>query len=171
MTTALLVAVVLLAALTVFNLVLVLGVVRRLRTFEHRAGGPGERPPALTAPAGERVGDFTASTVDDRRLSRAALAGTTLFGFFSPNCSACHERLGDFRTAAARHSGDAYAVVVRDGGALEPVLAGLADTPVVLEEPDGPVARAFGVSGFPAFVLVREGGVIESTGLQVPVPA
>src|SRR6185369_14436984 len=72
MTTALLVAVVLLAALTVFNLVLVLGVVRRLRTFEHRAGGPGERPPALTAPAGERVGDFTASTVDDRRLSRAA---------------------------------------------------------------------------------------------------
>ncbi|MER7277024.1 TlpA disulfide reductase family protein [Dactylosporangium sp. NPDC000244] len=164
MTTVLLVAVLLLAVLTVFNLVLVLGVIRRLRAFE---GRPDAGPPMLTAPAGTRVGDFTSSTVDGSEVS---LGSRALVGFFSTTCPACHERLGDFREAAARHSGAAFAVVVRDGGGVEPMLAGLGDTPVVVEDPDGPVASAFGVQGFPAFVLVRA-GVIESTGVQVPVPA
>ncbi|WP_433077016.1 TlpA family protein disulfide reductase [Dactylosporangium sp. CA-052675] len=163
MTTALLIAVVLLAVLTIFNLILVLGLIRRQRSL-----GTGQ--PMLTTPAGRRPGDFETSTVDGRGLSRDGLPGTALFGFFSTTCPACHDRLGDFREAAARHSGAAYAVVVRDGGAVEPMLAGLGDTPVVVEDPDGPVASAFGVQGFPAFVLVRA-GVIESSGVRVPVPA
>jgi hypothetical protein len=171
MTTALLVAVVLLAALTVLNLILVLGVVRRLRTFETAHGAPSAFPPVLSRAVGERIDDFGASTVDERGLSRGALSGRTLFGFFSTDCSACHERLGDFRSAAARHTGDAVAVVVREGSAPEPLLAGLTGVAVVVEDPDGPVARAFGVRGFPAFVLVNEDGIIESTGIQVPVPA
>ncbi|WP_433205956.1 TlpA disulfide reductase family protein [Dactylosporangium sp. CS-047395] len=169
MTTALLVAVVLLAALTVFNLIVVLGVVRRLRSYEERLGGLAEPAPVLSTHLGARVADFTASTVDDRPVSRAALSGTTLFGFFSPDCPACHERLGDFRATAARHPGDAYAVVVRDGGDLPTVLTALAGTPVILEDPEGPVATAFGVRGFPAFVLVDDEGLVESSGYQVPV--
>ncbi|GAA3299127.1 redoxin domain-containing protein [Dactylosporangium vinaceum] len=168
MTTALLVAVVLLTLLTLFNLIVVLGVVRRVRSYEQRLGGVAEAAPVLSTPVGERVAEFTASTVDDRKVSRDALSGTTLFGFFSPDCSACHERLGDFRATAARYDGDAYAVVVRDGGDLEPVLRGLGGTAVVLEEPGGPLAQAFGVRGFPAFVMVREEGVVESTGYLVP---
>nr|BFE56114.1 hypothetical protein GCM10020063_006400 [Dactylosporangium thailandense] len=167
MTTVLLVAVLLLALLTVFNLVLVLGVIRRLRAFE---GRPDAGPPMLTASAGTRVGDFTSSTVDGREVSRGGLGSRALVGFFSTTCPACHERLGDFRAAAARHAGAAFAVVVRDGGAVEPMLAGLGDTPVVVEDPEGPVASAFAVQGFPAFVLVHA-GVIESSGVQVPVPA
>jgi hypothetical protein len=168
LTTALLVAVILLTALTLFNLVVVLGVVRRVRSYEERLGGVAEAAPVLSTPVGERVGEFTASTVDDRKVSRDALSGTTLFGFFSPDCSACHERLGDFRATAARYPGDAYAVVVRDGGDLDTVLTGLGGTPAVVEEPGGPMAEAFGVRGFPAFVMVREGGVVESTGYLVP---
>jgi hypothetical protein len=38
---------------------------------------------------------------------------------------------------------------------------------VVLEPPDGPVARAFGVRGFPAFALVGDGGRIEATGTEL----
>jgi Redoxin len=172
--TALLVAVLLLTALTVFNLVLVLGVVRRLRAYETRLGNLAEPPPVSTAMPGEPVADFAASTVDGQRLDRASLRGRTLIGFFSPDCPACHERLGDFRATAARHPGDVLAVVVDDGGDVAPVvgaLGGTAGVTVVVEDPDGPVARAFGVRGFPAFVLVGDGGVVESVGYQVPVPA
>ncbi|MFI5913093.1 TlpA family protein disulfide reductase [Dactylosporangium sp. NPDC051541] len=168
MTTALLVAVMLLAALTLFNLIVVLGVVRRVRSYETRLGGVAEAAPVLSTPVGARVAEFVTSTVDDRKVSRDTLSGTTLFGFFSPDCSACHERLGDFKATAARFPGDAYAVVIRDGGDLEPVLRGLGGTPVVLEDPEGPLSQAFGVRGFPAFVMVREEGVVESTGYLVP---
>lgn len=174
MTTALLVAVLLLTVLTVFNLVVVLGVVRRLRSYETRLGDLAEPPPVSTATLGEPVADFTASTQDGRVVDRASLTGRTLIGFFSPDCPACHERLGDFQAAAARHAGDVLAVVVDDGGDATPVVGALNGTggvTVVIEEPDGPVTRAFGVRGFPAFVLVRDGGVVESVGYQVPVPA
>ncbi|WP_213452002.1 TlpA family protein disulfide reductase [Rhizomonospora bruguierae] len=171
MTDALFVAVLFLAALTLFNLIVVLGVVRRLRSYETRLGAVAEPPLVSTMAAGEQVGDFTASTVDDRVVSRASLGGPTLVGFFSPNCPACHERLGDFRAAADGHPGDVLAVVVRDGGDVAPVLSALAGTDVVIEEPEGPLARAFGVRGFPAFIAVREEGVVESVGFQVPVPA
>ncbi|MFF5227959.1 TlpA family protein disulfide reductase [Dactylosporangium sp. NPDC000521] len=174
MTTALLVAVLLLTALTLFNLVVVLGVVRRLRAYENRLGDLAEPPPVSTATVGEPVADFSASTVDGRRVDRSSLTGQTLIGFFSPDCPACHERLGDFRAAAARHPGDVLAVVVDDGGDPAPVvgaLTGAGGVAVILEDPEGPVAGAFGVRGFPAFVLVRDGGVVESVGYQVPVPA
>jgi hypothetical protein len=172
--TALLVAVLLLTALTLLNLVVVLGVVRRLRSYEHRLGDMAEPPPVSTATLGEPVTDFAASTVDGRRVDRASLHGQTLVGFFSPECPACHERLGDFRAAAVRHPGDVLAVVVDDGGDATPLVGALTDTSgvaVVVEDPEGPIARAFGVRGFPAFALVRDGGVVESVGYQVPVPA
>ena len=173
MNTALLVAVLLLTVLTVFNLVVVLGVVRRLRTYENRLGDLAEPPPVSTATLGEPVADFAASTVDGRTVGRDSLTGRTLVGFFSPDCPACHERLGDFRTAAVRHPGDVLAVVVDDGGDTAPVVGAFSGTgvAVVVEDPEGPVASAFGVRGFPAFVLVRDGGVVESVGYQVPVPA
>jgi hypothetical protein len=171
MTTALFVAVLLLTALTLFNLVVVLGVVRRLRAHEARLGNLAEPPPVATVAAGERVGDFTAATVGERVVDRASLRGRTLVGFFSPDCPACHERLGDFRAAAARHPGDVLAVVVRDGGDVDPVLAALDGTDTIVEDGDGPMAKAFGVRGFPAFVLLRDDGVVESTGYLVPAPA
>jgi peroxiredoxin len=171
MITVLLVAVVLLTALTLFNLVLVLGLVRRLRGYEIRLSGLAEPAPVSTVRLGEPVGDFTASTVDGRTVDRTSLRGRTLVGFFSPDCPACHERLGDFRDAADRHNGDVLSVVVRDGGDSAPVLAALAGTSVVVEEPEGPVAHAFGVHGFPAFLVLTDGGVVESVGYQVPVPA
>ncbi|MDG6106785.1 hypothetical protein Daura_29480 [Dactylosporangium aurantiacum] len=173
MNTALLVAVLLLTALTVFNLVVVLGVVRRLRAYENRLGDLAEPPPVATVRIGEPVADFVASTVDGQAVGRDSITGRTLVGFFSPDCPACHERLGDFRTAAVGHPGDVLAVVVDDGGDTGPVVGAFAGTgvAVVVEDPEGPVARAFGVRGFPAFVLVRDGGVVESVGYQVPVAA
>jgi len=173
-TTALLVAVLLLTALTLFNLVVVLGVVRRLRAYENRLGDMAEPPPVSSATVGEPVPDFTVSTVDGKVVDRASLTGQTLVGFFSPDCPACHERLGDFRAVALRHPGDVLAVVVDDGGDATPLVGALSGTSgvaVVVEDPEGPVVRAFGVRGFPAFVLVRDGGVVESVGYQVPVPA
>ncbi len=171
MVNALFVAVVLLTLLTLFNLVLVLGLVRRLRSHEERLTGLAEPPAVTSVKPGQQVGDFTVSTVDGEVVKRGSLRGPTLVGFFSPNCSACHERLGDFVSVAARHPGDVLSVVVNDGGDTAPVVAALSATNVVVEDPEGPLGSAFGVHGYPAFIILTGDGVVESVGYQVPVPA
>src|SRR5690349_19483902 len=95
---ALLTAVAVLAgALCLLNLVLTLGVVRRLR--EHAVLLAKLQPAAAPNPmlaVGEQVGSFETVTVDGHPVSRDALDGPTLLGIFSPNCSACAERLPKF---------------------------------------------------------------------------
>lgn len=172
MTTVLLGAVLLLTALTLLNLVLLLGVVRRLREHETRIAGiaEGGAEPEIMAPVGHRVGDFTAETVDGRQVDRATLGMPALVGFFSPACDVCHERVPDFRKAAEEHLGSVLAVVIRDGKDPAELVADLdGAASVVLDEPDGPVAAAFGVRGFPAFALVGEGGVVQARGYELPL--
>jgi hypothetical protein len=175
-TEVLLAAVLLLTALSLLNLVLLLGVVRRLREHESRlaaaelAGMAGEGPAELIAPVGSRVAEFSARTVDGRSLDKEALATPALVGFFSPGCDSCHERLPDFRRAAADNAGRALAVVVRDGADVDPLVGELERVAsVVVEDPDGPLTSAFGVRGFPVFALVGTGGTIEARGYQLPL--
>jgi len=169
----LLVAVLSLAALSLLNLVLLLGVVRRIREHEARFTTLAFGPPEVIAPVGHRVGDFTAVSVDGRPVASAALDGPTLVGFLSPGCDACHERLDDFQRAVAGHPGTALAVVVRDGGDTDSLVAGLAagGATVVVEDVAGPLAAAFGVSGFPAFAILDADGTIRARGYELPLVA
>lgn len=159
MTGVLVTAVVLLALLTLLTLALLLAIVRRLREHETRlaelaAGGAGM--PALIAPPG------TAVTGLDVPLP-------ALVGFFSPTCSACHERLPAFRDAAAAHPGGTVAVVVADSGDPAELVAALDGTGTVrVETADGPLASAFEVRGFPAFAVVDPDGRIRSSGFELP---
>lgn len=155
--------------LTLLNLVLLLGVVRRLREHETRlAAVPGEDPPRLIAAAGTVVGAYATRSVDGRAVDSES--PWELIGFFSPQCDACHERLPEFRRTAAGHPGRGLAVVVSDGGDTASLVAELGSAAtVVLEQHDGPLSRAFDVRGFPAFALVDGDGTIRASGYELPL--
>ncbi|MGJ6966023.1 hypothetical protein ACSDR0_29355 [Streptosporangium sp. G11] len=168
-------AAVLLGLLVVTNLILTVGVVRRLR--EHtaelaalRGGGSGGLDVDVAMPAGTPVGGFDATSVADLPVSLATLGERPLVGFFSPNCQPCKEKLPSFvEYAATRPQGRDAVLAVTIGtreetAALAELLGPVAT--VVVESDQGPVQRAFGVSGFPAFVLVEE-GVVSASGFDL----
>ena len=170
---ALLTAVAVLAgALCLLNLVLTLGVVRRLR--EHAVLLAKLQPAAAPNPmlaVGEQVGSFETVTVDGHPVSRDALDGPTLLGIFSPNCSACAERLPKFVDLAGGYPGGrerVLAVVVGDEhGAAAQVRALAPVARVVVEDADGAISQAMGVRGYPAFGVLDEGGHVLSAGTNL----
>ncbi|MEU6424342.1 TlpA disulfide reductase family protein [Microbispora sp. NPDC046973] len=153
------------------DLVLSVGIIRRLR--EHSAALATLRPgPAVMAPAGSAVGPFTAVTTGGETVSDGTFSETTtLVGVFSPSCSACAERLPSFVNAAKNHAGGRSSVlavlsgreedVAAERAALEPVAR------VVIEGPGGALARALSVSGFPAFALVDASRTILASGTSM----
>ncbi len=139
------VAIVVLMLLCLVNLLLTLGLARRIR----------EEPPAVMLPPGSRV--------------ETALEPPTLVGFFSPGCGPCHERLPEFVARARRApAGRTVAVVVGDGEQADDMVTTLtAAVSTVVEARDGTLTTAFGVKGFPAFALVGDGGRIEASGTDL----
>lgn len=161
------VAVALVGLLAAVNLLLTVGVVRRLREqtaelAELRARAPmggGE----TSLPVGATVAPFEAATVDARAVSLASFGVRPLVGFFSPSCKPCRERLPGFVTHAAGRPGGrdtVLAVVAGTPEAAADYVEQLRAVATVVVEPDqGPVQKAFGVTGFPSFLLVRDGEV------------
>src|SRR6266508_1061488 len=102
-------AVTVVGALGVVNLIFSLGVIRRLREhteiLDRLAAGGGAQGESVMLRPGETVGDFVATTMDGERVSRGALVGSTLVGFFSPDCAPCEERLPEFVDHAEHHPG------------------------------------------------------------------
>ncbi|MBO3748318.1 hypothetical protein J5X84_19770 [Streptosporangiaceae bacterium NEAU-GS5] len=168
----LLVAVVVLTVLTLVNLLLVLGLVRRIREYEARSAVPSGPPSQIMKPVGSRVGRFETRSADGAEVSDAVLLKPSLVGFLSPGCDACHDRLDAFRAAAAAHDGPVLAVVVRDGGDMEEMVEAVRGAAIVIEEDiGGPVTMAFGVVGFPVFARLGPGGVVLASGFELPLPA
>ncbi|GIG68381.1 TlpA family protein disulfide reductase [Phytomonospora endophytica] len=158
--------------LTVFcvaNLLLMLAVVRRLRSHESRLAA-NSRP--LTLPTGTRIAPFTTTTVDGDRISAAGLADGTLIGVFSPACEPCHAQLPAF--VEHSRSSPALAVVLSDGDEATDMVAALAEAcPLVVEGHGGAVSTALGVQGTPALVIVAQGAIVatESAVSRLPQPA
>jgi thiol-disulfide isomerase/thioredoxin len=152
--------------LTVFmavNLVLLLGVVRRLNalTVPVQAGrsGDGESDPTLPR-AGTRVSGFSAAAFGGDRVTAADLRGETLVGFFTTGCPPCKSFAGDFMAYAATFPGGRRQVfAVISGGSEDPAeLAALLSpaAQVVVEPPRGPMSSAFGVDLFPSACTTRD---------------
>jgi thiol-disulfide isomerase/thioredoxin len=155
------------------NLLLTFGVIRRLREHtellsEGASGGGGF---TTMLAAGETVGPFTATTADGRSVSREVIEGATLFAAFSVGCEACVEKLPTFVELAASHPGGAERVLVvvvgSDDEAAAPFVSELSLLAAVVREGNqGPVAAAFGVTGFPAFAVVDPGGVVRASAVN-----
>lgn len=166
-------ALVLVGLLAAVNLLFTVGVIRRLREHTQEladlrngriAGGD------VALAVGSPVGEFAATSVDGRSVTLAALGDRPMVGFFSTSCSACHERLPAFLAfAAARPGGRDRILAVVTGPAEETtdLVRQLEPVATVVVEPDrGPIQQAFEVSGFPAFVLVRD-GVAEASSFDL----
>lgn len=149
------------------NLLLTLGVIRRLR--EHAEllakGGEGRRElPAIAV--GERVGDFRAVTEDGTEISAERLSDGAVVAFLSPDCRPCREKVPAFVEYARTVPGgpdQVLAVVVDaagDGSLFADALGDVAR--IVVETPDGPLSDAFQVRGYPTVLRVaRRGEVLE----------
>jgi hypothetical protein len=165
-------AVVAVGLVCLLDLVLSVGVIRRLRVHaDHlnrllQVGGP-----AGGVPVGETVGAFTATTIDGEAVSRELLAGQTLVGFFSPGCQPCAAQLPrfvDYARASSRRPGRVLAVVDTDGEDGKDYVERLSRVgPVVVEGHDGPLQAAFRVTSFPMLYLVGDGGVVVASGVAM----
>jgi hypothetical protein len=151
-------------ALTLLNLLLTFGIIRRLR---HRPPGTIVTTPGFLTP-GTLIGDFTGRDLDGRPVSRGELSGRTLVGFFSPGCDACRDRLPDF--AAARVFGPDRSLAIVMGGAVSasdylPSLTPVAR--VVPDDPDGPLISAFAITTVPSFFVVDADGRVVAGGVTL----
>jgi hypothetical protein len=182
MTASLIALVVLVGTVAVLNLLLTVGVIRRLRQHTEKLAtlealrGP---VPSVMIGEGERMADFAATTTDGEPISRDLLSGQTLVGVLSPSCSACQERLPEFVAKAKSFPGgrsQVLAVLAGERDEVEEYRERLAPVARVVIEPllEGTVAAALKVQGYPAFAVLDATGTVLADGLepnQLPVPA
>jgi thiol-disulfide isomerase/thioredoxin len=164
-------AVVLIGLVSLLNLALTYGVIRRLRQHNdllgaHSFAGPA---PVSRLSVGAVVDDFKVVTVSGGTATRDELAGRTLVGFFSPDCPACAAEIGRFVEVARSRSRDSvWAVAVGDPDRVASTVATL--TPVagtvIAEVDQQEMVSAFGVAGFPAFFVMGEGGAVQAIGIR-----
>jgi thiol-disulfide isomerase/thioredoxin len=157
--------------LTLLNLLLLFGVIRRLR--EQRDTSPAGPPVPRALPVGAQIEAFSTTDTDGRPLLRDELPHGAVIGFFSPGCTPCEALLPKFVAYAERLSGgrqSALAVVVGTPeeaagyvGRLSPAAR------VVVEDVTGGVVKgAFGVTGYPTvFQLDGDGRLLVSDASSV----
>lgn len=170
-------AAVLVGLLAAVNLLLTIGVVRRLREHTAELGELRKRGAAgggeVALKVGAPVGEFAATSVEGRTVTRDTLGDRPLVGFLSPQCRPCKERLPAFVDFAATRPGGRdrlLAVVVGTGEEAAELVEKVRRVATVVVEPDGgPIQQAFAVTGFPAFVLVEQGVVAASDYEFAPV--
>jgi len=169
----------------VLNLLLLFGVIRRLKEHDQAiAKIPGGAMHSASADSmrapGSEVDEFTAVSTDDVVVTKETLTAETLVGFFSVSCAPCIEGAPKFAAHAAGLPGgkdSVLAIVIADGDEDPSDLVGILGTGarVVVEGYEGPVATAFGVTAFPTYGLVVAGKItasaLEVTTLPVPTPA
>lgn len=149
-------ALLLVAAVCLLNLIVTIGVIKRLR--EHAdllASVAGDPKHALRT--GERVGDFTTATVDGTPLAAELVRDRTLVAFFSPSCAPCKEKLPRFVEFARSLPGGREQVIatVVGNSDTDPWVAQLSPVArVVVEDNGGPLGSAFEVRAFPSILMV-----------------
>jgi hypothetical protein len=158
---------------------LIFGVIRRPRG--HADLPRGRRlpvgPPVIGLRTGQSPEPFAVVTVDG--IVATASAGLRLAAFFSATCPASPGQVAPFTDYVRANQFDSDSVLVtvlaaRDAP-LPAYLSQFTGVALVTIEPDGnPVAKAFGVAGYPAFCLLDTDGTVVSSGSDpagLPIPA
>jgi cytochrome oxidase Cu insertion factor (SCO1/SenC/PrrC family) len=169
-------AVVVLTALTLFNLVLTLALVRRLRHSENpgRAGAFPVFPDLEEVPAGRAIPEFTATTRDGAEISaKERLGDRAVYAFFDTSCGTCKKQLQplvDFAKEAGLSPEQVIAFVGHEDPEADPdaytsVLEG--HPTVVMQSLGDEVGLAFSPGGIPAIILADADGVVVRSGVEV----
>jgi hypothetical protein len=158
------------------NLLLTVGVIRRLREHTdllgNRPRGAAGGPKVMLA-AGERAAPFDAVTLDGEPVDENSLSGhPVLVGAFAQGCTSCEERRPDFVAYARSFPGGrdrVLAVLVGEADELTEMRAMLGPVArlVTEERPGGPVTSALGVKGYPAFAVFEPDGSVRTSGTVV----
>jgi hypothetical protein len=167
-------------ALTIFvlflgllNLLLVLLVIRTLKRHAARLAQMPRVRPRQDPPVPRMLQDFTATTTAGQELTRQGLLGRQrVVAFLTPACTSCLEQIPRFNALAAspalRPGTSLLGVVLGRGPAAVQLAGQLSETAdVVLEEPNGPLVRAFEATNYPGFHVLDADGVIQATGGSV----
>lgn len=163
MVPVLIAVVVLVGVVCLLDLVLTIGVIRRLREHTLLLSSPRGfgNMPAL-AEVGQEIAEFETTTADGQSIDRSQLSGETLVGFFTPRCQPCKEKLPDFVEFARSMPGGrerSFAAVVGDGDEAAEMVAALRPVAQVsVEGQGGPMTTAFQVKAFPTVVKVAPDG-------------
>ena len=157
---ALTTAVTLFGALSLINLLLTLGLVRRLRQSSARP---------LTAGADLPVPELGLGTPLPLADQVGQGGRPLLVGFFSAGCKACPDHVDPFRAYAEAFPGDAVAILEGGSEAVAKYAPGLGDSirTVANATDTGLLSDAFGLRAWPSFVVVDETGRVRSKALSV----
>ncbi|MEV0648824.1 hypothetical protein AB0I28_26565 [Phytomonospora sp. NPDC050363] len=157
-------AVVLVGAIATLNLLLTVGVIRRLREHTTQLAGIGD----MSGPGGPSVGDpieeFSTTAVDETPVARADLDSFALVSVMSPGCGPCEEKLP--KLVEMLDSGElpkksVLAVIAGSEEDAVPMVTALQNLAVVVrEEPvSGAVQSAVGIRAYPTMFTAGEGKV------------
>jgi thiol-disulfide isomerase/thioredoxin len=158
-------------AVALLNLLLTMGVIRRLREHTTQLERVSVHAEDAILPAGARVGDFSVTTVEGESISADGFAGPTLVGFFSPGCPACEVLLPSFVTYAASMPGGRQRVLAvvagNSDGAAEHVEVLRECARVVRADHDDEVVQAFSVKAFPGVCMVEADRTVVAAGADL----
>lgn len=165
-------------ALCVLDLVLTLGIVKRLREHTEMLAN-SSAVDTYTINVGESVGAFTASSVDGEEVTHQLPQDDTLVAFFSPTCGPCKDKLPKFVEHVERHGIARERVLVTVVGDAEESRGFIEQlrpvARVVSERPDGSLTAAFKVKAFPTVLRVSPDGaggtVVTANDVRLDAPA
>lgn len=144
------------------NLILTLGLARRVHTAF---------PMMDSLKIGQKAPNFSAPTLQGKTVTLADYAGrTAAFVFVSPHCKPCREELPHLRDLAPKAKDfGVELVLVSDEGeeTTRPFVEGTVDGLTVLVAPRdrNPLFRDYKVPGTPSFYLLDAQGKVQATGV------
>ncbi|GAA1684099.1 hypothetical protein GCM10009765_36860 [Fodinicola feengrottensis] len=166
-------SVLLVGVLGAVNLVLMVGVIRRLREHTEQLANSRSSQPVVAV--GTEIGTFSASTVDGEVLSPARLDGETVVAFFSPECKPCRAKMPSFVEYAKAMPGGrerVLATIVGEPEAAAEFVAALRPVArVVVESMESSLVSAFQTQSFPTLLTVApdEAGRLVVRANDVPL--
>jgi hypothetical protein len=161
----------LLCLLCLVNLLLMLGIVRRLRDHESRIQemsmqrGPDWHPIDPIPSVGESIEEFTAETVDGAAIDHRSVFGATAV-FLDANCDSCHDRIPEIaQWAKGGERARIFAFVNGQDEEKAEIIAALNPvTQVVSDTFQLHVTKSFRVRKFPAYLALDNRGTITAAG-------
>jgi hypothetical protein len=153
------------------DLLLTVGVIRRLREHTDILAGRGTAdgpPPSVMLGPDETVRPFAAADIAGEAITEDVFrAGPTLVGVFAQGCSSCEERLPHFLDYARQRDTDqVLSIVIGDAAHDSRHVRELQEVGrvVVEDRPGAPMSTALGVKGYPAFAVVGTDGTVRASG-------
>jgi thiol-disulfide isomerase/thioredoxin len=164
MTSVLLISCIVIGAVGAFNVFLTFGLVSRVRALQEAVQEGVFVDTNLPQP-GQRIGEFSITTLAGKTISERDLAGTeTLVGFFTSGCKPCKNLRAELERTPPALPFIAFVDGDDDDPEVDEIVASLARfARVAVVHADDAVTRAFKPTGFPTLIRT-DNGLVAAAG-------